>query len=138
MPQVRLYQQVEGHKPGEVVEVPDERLAFLVTNGYAVEVDAEPEQVPEDSAILPSQDPTLADNREDIDDEVPGAPGVEPVAPQGPFRDVYETEESFNPTDHDVKDVLAYLEQNAEHENEVKRVLASEAAGKARKGILER
>lgn len=41
--------------------------------------------------------------------------------------------EAFDPSEHTVADVLAYL---AAHEDDAERVLDVERAGKARKGIL--
>lgn len=45
------------------------------------------------------------------------------------------TTEAYDPSEHSVDEVVAYLE--TADENEKERVLAAEAEGKARKGVLE-
>lgn len=60
-------------------------------------------------------------------DETPPAPAAEEVPPAGGGL--------FDPSAHNAPDVLAHL--LAADEDERARVLAAEAAGKARKGILE-
>lgn len=52
----------------------------------------------------------------------------EPLSPDTPF----------DPSEHDVAEVLAYLDAHAEGADETKRVLDAETVGKARKTILAR
>jgi hypothetical protein len=65
---VRLHVPAEGRQPLDEVDVPEDRGAWLVANGYAVELDGAGEIVPFDVAhetgVEASKDQTLAENRE--------------------------------------------------------------------------
>ena len=59
---VKLHDDVEGHKSGETVDVPDERAKWLVANGYAsTAADADGVHA---TSVPAKDDPTLAENRE--------------------------------------------------------------------------
>jgi len=62
---VKLHQEAEGRKPGETVDVPEERAKWLVAEGYA-STTADADGV--HATSVPAQhDPRLAANREEPD-----------------------------------------------------------------------
>lgn len=61
---LKLHDDVEGHKSGETVDVPEERAKWYLVNGYASAASYNDDENP--STGVPAKiDPTLADNRED-------------------------------------------------------------------------
>lgn len=92
-------------------------LAYFRRRGYLV-AEVESEQVGEASVVVE-----------------PAAP--EPVEPEStPEHAPTEPAEAFDPADHNVVDVVAYLADADEDERA--RVLAAEAAGEARATILKK
>lgn len=62
---VKLHQEAEGRKPGETVDVPEERAKWLVAQGYAsTAADADGVHA---TSVPAQHDPTLAANREEPD-----------------------------------------------------------------------
>ncbi|WKD36508.1 hypothetical protein [Streptomyces xanthophaeus] len=88
-------------------------LAYFRRRGYSV-AEVEPEPVDEAPAV--------------VEPDAPAEPALEP-APA-------EAAEAFDPADHNVVDVLAYLADADEDERA--RVLAAEEAGEARATILKK
>lgn len=112
MARIRILQGVSGldfsWAPGDVVDLDDDAAA-LWADGYRAQYDdTPPTPAPDDQA--PAADP---------DPESPG-PDDTPV---------------FDPGEHPVKDVVAYLEGDTVTAEETARVLDAEAAGQDRKGI---
>ena len=60
-----LHDDVEGHKSGETVDVPEERAKWLLAQGYASAASYNRDEDPAAGGVLAKHDPTLADNRED-------------------------------------------------------------------------
>jgi hypothetical protein len=61
---IKLHDDVEGHKSGETVDVPEERAKWYLAKGYASSASYNDDEHPETN-VLAKLDPTLADNRED-------------------------------------------------------------------------
>jgi hypothetical protein len=61
---LKLHDDVEGHKSGETVEVPEERAKWLLENGYASQTGRDADGV-HATSVEAKLDPTLAENRKD-------------------------------------------------------------------------
>jgi hypothetical protein len=83
--------------------------------GRMVRIDAPPAPEPSPSVEAPREAP-----------QAPSAPAPEPIAPIAPSHE-------FNPGEHSVADVLAYM---AAHPERVEAVLDAERAGKNRKSVV--
>ena len=137
---LKLAQDVEGHKSGETVDVPADRAAFYLAEGYATHPDGKSRSDGGDmllvSGVPAEKDPRLAENREDPDAEIPGHVDRVQDASQPPAP---LTPESFNPDEHTAAQVNAYLASlpTDGDQSERERVLALEYRGQRRKTILE-
>lgn len=61
---ITLHDDIEGHKSGETVDVPEDRATYYLMNGYASRPSFNRDEHPE-SATFPKDDQTLAENRKD-------------------------------------------------------------------------
>lgn len=61
---IKLHDDVEGHKSGETVDVPEERAKYYLANGYASAPDYNADEHPE-LGVPAKIDPRLAENRKD-------------------------------------------------------------------------
>jgi hypothetical protein len=62
---IKLHDDVEGHKSGETVDVPEERAKWYLANGYASAASYNRDEDPVAGGVLAKNDPTLASNRSD-------------------------------------------------------------------------
>ena len=156
-----LTSPVEGKMPGDTVDVPDPRARWLIANGYARVDDDGDHRL--DTSVEAASDPTLAANREapgtppeHLSNEDDGkswsekvvaqqehSPGkvaaAEKIVPGGAmFEQAAQPdpveEEAFDPAEHTVAEVEAYLADADEAERE--RVLEAERAGEARRTLV--
>lgn len=58
---IKLHDDVEGHKSGETVDVPEERAKWYLANGYASAASYNDDEHPE-TGVLAKHDPMLAEN----------------------------------------------------------------------------
>jgi hypothetical protein len=149
MARIRILQAISGSDfswaPGDVVEVSDEQAEAWADGERAVHADHQDVADPVPAAVH-QQPIVLADDGRPLDvlaatvEEIPPPAGADdssawarwtvtvrlPTTPAGPL---------FDPSEHSVKDVLAYLEGASTVEAE--RVLhAEETADAPRKGVL--
>lgn len=61
---IKLHDDVEGHKSGETVDVPESRAKWLLENGYASQAGRDADGV-HATSVEAKLDPTLAENRKD-------------------------------------------------------------------------
>lgn len=61
---IKLHDDIEGHKSGETVDVPEERAKFYLANGYASAASYNADEHPE-MGVPAKIDPRLAENRKD-------------------------------------------------------------------------
>lgn len=128
MATIRVLQAIGGldfsWKRGDLVELPDDEAAMWADGVRAELTDQAPPAAP-------------------VDNGPPAQAGSEPSAPTGPTNpgdgdgqgEGGSSPEQFNPADHNVKDVLAYLDGVGEEE--ALRVLQQEEnAEEPRKGIV--
>lgn len=87
---LKLHDDVEGHKSGETVDVPEERAKWLLANGYASQASVDADGV-HATSVPAKLDPTLAENREEPEkslavkmDEGLGLPSDEPYDEKAP------------------------------------------------------
>ncbi|WP_228915914.1 hypothetical protein [Streptomyces sp. DH20] len=126
MATIRVLQAIGGldfsWAPGDLVDLPDDEAAKWADGHRAELVDQDPPPAPV------NDDPkTPADTDPPADPDDPDDPGDQDDDPDGPVL--------FDPAEHNVKDVLAYLDGVGEQE--ALRVLQQEEnAEEPRKGIV--
>jgi len=138
MPDILLHQPILGHAAGATVSVSEAEANFYVNRGYASQPGAPAVDfryvVAEDGV---ANDLTATANREGPDEAPPttAAPEVVPREDRGSTQDreVVAAPVTFNPGEHTVEEVNAYLEK---HPKDAERIFDLERANKGRVGVL--